>query len=107
MPRISREIATVGPVWTSPKAKEFIADGPDEMRRAIRQKKPLRPSTRLTQGHLAASRQPAADSSENDGGGLPRRRYGRVEELIRLLRCFSSIVAIKLSPKRLQKSAIH
>src|SRR5438094_10019986 len=60
------------------------------MRRTIREKEPEWPSTRLTQElarrRVAASRQSAADSGEHDGGALPRRRYGQIQELIRLLR---------------------
>jgi len=67
-------------------AKELLAAGLDQMRRIIREKEPVRPSTRLTQELVAASRQSAADSGEEDGGALPSRRYGQVEELIRLLR---------------------
>ena len=67
-------------------AKELLAAGLDQMRRIIREKEPVRPSTRLTQELVAASRQSAADSGEEDGGALPSRHYGQVEELIRLLR---------------------
>src|SRR5438094_7439124 len=60
------------------------------MRRTIRETEPERPSTRLTQElarqRVAASRQSAADSGEHDGGALPRRRYGQIQELIHLVR---------------------
>src|SRR6266699_1314568 len=69
-------------------ANELLKVGLDEMRRTIREKEPVKPSTRLTQelARVAASRKSAADSGENDGGALPRRRYAQMEELIRVLR---------------------
>ncbi len=68
--------------------KELLAAGPDEMRRTIQEKEPVKPSTRLTQelSAVAASRQSAADSPARDGGALPRRRYEQLQALIRLLR---------------------
>src|SRR6266705_2917484 len=71
-------------------AKELLQAGLDEMRRTIRETEPPKPSTRLTQElarqRVAASRQSAADSGEHDGGALPRRRYGQIQELIHLIR---------------------
>jgi hypothetical protein len=67
-------------------ATELMAQGIDAMRKTIREKEPVRPSTRLTQELVAASRQSAADSGKDKGGALPSRRYGKIEELIRLLR---------------------
>jgi serine/threonine protein kinase len=50
--------------------KELLAAGLDEMRRMIREKEPVKPSTRLTQESsvVAASRQSAADSPGQHGG---------------------------------------
>jgi eukaryotic-like serine/threonine-protein kinase len=66
--------------------KELLAAGLDEMRRTIREVEPVKPSTRLTQELVAAPRQSAADSSGENGGALPRRRYGETQELIHVLR---------------------
>jgi serine/threonine protein kinase/WD40 repeat protein len=66
--------------------KELMASGIDAMRKTIREKEPVRPSTRLTQELVAASRQSAADSGGENGGALPRRRYGQIQELIHLLK---------------------
>jgi serine/threonine protein kinase len=68
--------------------KELLAAGLDEMRRTIREKEPVKPSTRLTQelSAVAASRKSAADSPGQAGGALPRRRYEQLQALIRLLR---------------------
>ncbi len=66
--------------------KELMKVGLDEMRRTIREQEPLRPSTRLTQELVAASRKSAADFSEENSGALTRRRYDRAKELISLLR---------------------
>src|SRR5262245_30616779 len=63
-----------------------MAAGLDVMRKTIREKEPVRPSTRLTQELVAAARKSAADLAAENSGALPRRRYGQVEELIRLLR---------------------
>src|SRR5919197_1481629 len=56
------------------------------MRRTIREKEPIKPSTRLTQELVAAPRKSAADFAEGDSGALTRRRYDRTKELIPLLR---------------------
>src|SRR5438876_10687080 len=60
--------------------KELLASGLDAMRQTIREKEPPRPSTRLTQALVAASRQSAADSDKDKCGALPKRRYGQMEE---------------------------
>jgi len=52
--------------------KTLLAAGLDEMRRTIREQEPVRPSTRLTQELVAASRQSAADQK---CGPLTRCRY--------------------------------
>ncbi len=67
-------------------AKELMASGIDAMRKTIREQEPQRPSTRLTQELVAASRQSAGDLGKDNGGALPSRRYGKVEEVIRLLK---------------------
>ena len=68
--------------------KELMASGIDAMRKTIREKEPVRPSTRVTQelSAVAASRQSAADSPGQHGGALPRRRYEQLQALVRLLR---------------------
>jgi eukaryotic-like serine/threonine-protein kinase len=66
--------------------KELVAAGLDEMRRTIREVDPVKPSTRLTEELVAAPRQSAADSTDENGGALPRRRYGQIQELIHSLR---------------------
>jgi len=69
-------------------AKELLDAGIDAMRKTIREKEPVRPSTRLTQelSAVAASRQSAAKSGGQDGGALRRRRYEQLQSLIPLLR---------------------
>ncbi|MBI2929130.1 MAG: serine/threonine protein kinase, partial [Verrucomicrobia bacterium] len=71
-------------------AKELLASGLDEMRRTIREKEPLRPSTRLSQTLVAADVSPLKSS-----GGKPAaeeevradsRRLLRIKETITLLR---------------------
>jgi serine/threonine protein kinase len=62
-------------------AKELMASGIEAMRKTIREKEPVRPSTRLAQELVAASRQSAADLGKDDGGAPPSRRYGEDEEL--------------------------
>ncbi|MCW5551520.1 MAG: serine/threonine protein kinase [Verrucomicrobiae bacterium] len=66
--------------------KELLEAGLDEMRRTIREKTPLKPSTRLTQEFVAASRQSAAPPSGENGGALPSRRYDDTRSLIHALR---------------------
>lgn len=66
--------------------KKLVASGLDEMRRTIREVEPVKPSTRLTQDLVAAPRQSAADSKGENGGALPSRRHGRIQELIHLVR---------------------
>src|SRR5437667_150615 len=71
--------------------KELLAAGFDEMRRTIRQKEPLRPSTRLTQEFVAADVRRLKSSGT---GGPPSeeeirassRRLLQLKELIHLLR---------------------
>src|ERR1043166_71213 len=67
-------------------AQELMSQGIDAMRKTIREQEPVRPSTKLTQELVTASRQSAADSGKDKGGALPSRRYGKIEELIRILR---------------------
>ena len=59
--------------------KDLVAAGLDEMRRTIREVEPVKPSTRLTSELVAAPRQSAADSTEENGGALPRRRDGQIQ----------------------------
>ena len=68
--------------------KELMASGIDAMRKTIREKEPVRPSTKLTQQltAVAASRESAADSSGKDGGALTSRRYVRIKETIHQLK---------------------
>ena len=65
--------------------KELLSAGVDAMRKIIREQEPMRPSTKLSQTLVAASRQNAAGPSREDGGALPRRRYAQVQETITLL----------------------
>jgi len=65
--------------------KELLSAGVDAMRQIIREQEPPRPSTKLSQTLVAASRQNAAGPSREDGGALPRRRYAQVQETITLL----------------------
>src|SRR5206468_676322 len=69
-------------------AKELLASGLDEMRRTIREKEPVRPSTRLTQEltAVAATRESAGDLDNENSGALTSRRYSRLKETITLLR---------------------
>src|SRR5207237_731674 len=67
-------------------AQELMASGIEAMRRTIREKEPARPSTRLTKELVAASRQSAADSEDDESGALTRRGYNRTRELIDVLR---------------------
>jgi len=71
-------------------AKELLASGLDEMRRTIREKEPLRPSTKLNQTLVAAN-----VSSLKSSGSKPKteeevradsRRLLRIKEMITLLR---------------------
>jgi serine/threonine protein kinase/Tfp pilus assembly protein PilF len=76
--------------------KELMAAGIDEMRRVIREKEPLTPSTRLFQDLVAATRESAANSgpdrnraagfgSKDSGAGASRRCIG-LKERIALVR---------------------
>jgi hypothetical protein len=58
-------------------AKDLMAAGLDEMRRTIREKEPVRPSTRLSQEltRVAAARQSAGDLENENSGALTSRRY--------------------------------
>src|SRR5206468_5183198 len=69
-------------------AKELLASGLDEMRRTIREKEPVRPSTRLTQEltAVAATRESAGDLDNEKSGALTSRRHSRLKETITLLR---------------------
>src|SRR5438552_8616516 len=60
----------------------------DALRKAIREKEPTRPSTRLTMelGAVAASRESAGNPADENGRALTRRRYNRMKELIAQLR---------------------
>src|SRR6266511_1485744 len=66
--------------------KELLASGLEEMRRTIREKEPVRPSTRLTQQLVAASHPSTARSGEESLASPPSRRSNQIEELIHLLR---------------------
>jgi WD40 repeat protein/serine/threonine protein kinase len=68
--------------------QELLRAGLEGLRRIIRERQPLKPSTRLTQelSAVAAARQSAANRFKEDGGALPRRRYTQVQAVIRLLR---------------------
>ena len=76
--------------------KELLSQGVDAMRRTIRDKEPMRPSTRLTQklSAVAAARESAADlknhdtggRTEQNGGALKSRRYNRLKETIARVR---------------------
>ena len=83
--------------------RELLMSGLDEMRRVIREQEPLQPSTRLTQElarhRVAASRQSAANSGEDNCGALPRRRYGQMEELINVLRGDLDCIVMKCLEK--------
>jgi eukaryotic-like serine/threonine-protein kinase len=67
-------------------ARELVASGIEGMRRTIREKEPPRPSTKLTQVLVAASRQRAGDLPNQEGGAPTLRRYGSLKEQIKLLR---------------------
>ena len=47
--------------------KELLASGVDEMRRTIREKEPVRPSTKLTQELVATKRAPSSPAAGGDG----------------------------------------
>src|SRR6266511_1235444 len=71
--------------------KELMKSGLDEMRRTIREREPVRPSTRLTQELVAADVRRLNSNSEignrNSGlDGVSSRRLLQTKELIRLLR---------------------
>jgi serine/threonine protein kinase len=65
--------------------KELLAAGLDEMRRTIREKEPVRPSTRLTQELAEASRQRAADLADGSAAVPDQRRPGEIQQLIQLV----------------------
>jgi serine/threonine protein kinase len=66
--------------------KELLRVGLDEMRRIIREREPVRPSTRLTQELAVAAKEGSGATGEQDGGVGSRRRHGQTQELIGLLR---------------------
>jgi len=71
--------------------KELLASGLDEMRRTIREKEPVRPSTRLTQELVAADvrrlQSPASDkATTEEEDKASSRRLLQMKELIPLLR---------------------
>src|SRR5207249_3166934 len=72
--------------------KELLAAGLDEMRRTIREKEPLKPSTRLTQELVAAdvrrlhSKPEIRDPKSEEEIRASSRRLLRMKELIHLLR---------------------
>src|SRR5262245_8364252 len=66
-------------------AKELLAAGLDEMRRMIREKEPMRPSTRLTQGLVAADVRRLTSKSEIDRASS-RRLLQEKRELINAIR---------------------
>jgi WD40 repeat protein/serine/threonine protein kinase len=66
--------------------KELLRVGLDEMRRIIREREPVRPSTRLTQELARAAKHGGAEGAEEKGGVAVRRSYGQMRELVGLLR---------------------
>src|SRR2546427_9074521 len=62
--------------------KELLAAGLDEMRRTIREKEPLKPSTRLTQELVVADVRRRTSGESEQSASSPRR----LQELIHLLR---------------------
>ncbi len=66
--------------------KDLMAAGLDTMRQIIRGTATARPSARLTEELAAALRQSAVNSRDENGGALPRRRYGQIQERIQLVR---------------------
>jgi serine/threonine protein kinase len=54
-------------------AKELLSKGLDEMRRTIREVEPVKPSTRLTQGLVAADVRRRSQESERESASLRRR----------------------------------
>jgi serine/threonine protein kinase len=72
-------------------AKELMASGIDAMRKTIREKEPVRPSTRLTQELVAADVRRLKSNSElgtrnSELDGASSRRLLRIKETITLLR---------------------
>jgi len=84
--------------------RELLMSGLDEMRRVIREQEPLQPSTRLTQElarhRVAASRQSAANSGEDNCGALPRRRYGQIQEQVAFTASLCDSAQINCSSRR-------
>jgi serine/threonine protein kinase/WD40 repeat protein len=66
--------------------KELLRVGLDEMRRIIREREPLRPSTRLTQELTRAARNSGAEAGQENVEAPVRHRDRQVQELIGLLR---------------------
>jgi serine/threonine protein kinase len=90
----------------------LMSAGLDGMRRIIREEEPMRPSTRVTQELVAASRlvapklraggQSAADSKKDNSGALhpqSRVRYDHTEELVRFLKGDLDWIVMKLLEK--------
>jgi len=72
---------------TTPVERETLRQAAlDEVRRLIRETDPPKPSTRLVQELVAASRQSAADRTDENGGALTRRRYSQIQAFIPLVR---------------------
>src|SRR5881394_1602094 len=72
-------------------AKELLASGIDAMRRTIREKEPVRPSTKLSQTLVAADVRRLSSKSEirnpkSEIDGASSRRLLRIKETITLLR---------------------
>src|SRR4029079_13492835 len=67
-------------------SQDLVASGLEQMRRTIREKEPLRPSTRLTQEltSKAAGRKPKAEMDE--ASPASRARLLRIRKIIELLR---------------------
>ena len=59
-------------------AKELLASGLDEMRRTIREKEPVRPSTKLSQTLVAANVSSLKSSGRNQDGGRSQSRLSRL-----------------------------
>jgi serine/threonine protein kinase/WD40 repeat protein len=66
--------------------KELLRVGLDEMRRIIREREPVRPSTRLTQELARPAVESGAAARPENGQATVRRRHGQMQELIGLLR---------------------
>jgi serine/threonine protein kinase len=80
--------------------KELLAAGLDEMRRTIREKEPLKPSTRLTQDLVSKS---AIGNRQSEMDGASPRRLVQMKELIRSLRGDLDCIVMKCLDKDRQR----